>query len=198
MRTFEHRLAAVGKQQEDEDGLTRAIRTRVGFRTGTVDAQGVRSGVTGGRPCSRRGNHVCACGSTVKWSHVYRPILWRYQEQTSTWLPVGRALQAVKLLRGSEIATSTIFSLFPNPVHLLVHVLLPCSESFREIWHPSWYQTSLHNICTPSLSPRENHRPRCNHRSRRRQQRSIVGSICLLYTSPSPRDQRGSRMPSSA
>ena len=24
------------------------------------------------------------------------------------------------------------------------------------------------------------------------------GSICLLYTSPSPRDQRGSRMPSSA
>ena len=25
-----------------------------------------------------------------------------------------------------------------------------------------------------------------------------VGGICLLYTSPSPRDQRGSRMPSSA
>ena len=24
------------------------------------------------------------------------------------------------------------------------------------------------------------------------------GTICLLYTSPSPRDQRGSRMPSSA
>ena len=24
------------------------------------------------------------------------------------------------------------------------------------------------------------------------------GSVCLLYTSPSPRDQRGSRMPSSA
>ena len=31
--------------------------------------------------------------------------------------------------------------------------------------------------------------------------RSIMGSMhtgCLLYTSPSPRDQRGSRMPSSA
>ena len=26
----------------------------------------------------------------------------------------------------------------------------------------------------------------------------VIGSICLLYTSPSPRDQRGSRMPSSA
>ena len=26
----------------------------------------------------------------------------------------------------------------------------------------------------------------------------IEGTICLLYTSPSPRDQRGSRMPSSA
>ena len=25
-----------------------------------------------------------------------------------------------------------------------------------------------------------------------------VGILCLLYTSPSPRDQRGSRMPSSA
>ena len=27
---------------------------------------------------------------------------------------------------------------------------------------------------------------------------SVVGKPCLLYTSPSPRDQRGSRMPSSA
>ena len=26
----------------------------------------------------------------------------------------------------------------------------------------------------------------------------IIFSVCLLYTSPSPRDQRGSRMPSSA
>ena len=26
----------------------------------------------------------------------------------------------------------------------------------------------------------------------------VAGSGCLLYTSPSPRDQRGSRMPSSA
>ena len=28
--------------------------------------------------------------------------------------------------------------------------------------------------------------------------RGLIGTICLLYTSPSPRDQRGSRMPSSA
>ena len=28
--------------------------------------------------------------------------------------------------------------------------------------------------------------------------RSVLNIICLLYTSPSPRDQRGSRMPSSA
>ena len=27
---------------------------------------------------------------------------------------------------------------------------------------------------------------------------ALVSQICLLYTSPSPRDQRGSRMPSSA
>ena len=28
--------------------------------------------------------------------------------------------------------------------------------------------------------------------------RSMECEVCLLYTSPSPRDQRGSRMPSSA
>ena len=27
---------------------------------------------------------------------------------------------------------------------------------------------------------------------------ALVDKVCLLYTSPSPRDQRGSRMPSSA
>ena len=32
----------------------------------------------------------------------------------------------------------------------------------------------------------------------KRDSRIIVGNDCLLYTSPSPRDQRGSRMPSSA
>ena len=30
------------------------------------------------------------------------------------------------------------------------------------------------------------------------EQRLAIGTTCLLYTSPSPRDQRGSRMPSSA
>ena len=30
------------------------------------------------------------------------------------------------------------------------------------------------------------------------EQKAILISVCLLYTSPSPRDQRGSRMPSSA
>ena len=29
-------------------------------------------------------------------------------------------------------------------------------------------------------------------------QRRAINKTCLLYTSPSPRDQRGSRMPSSA
>ena len=29
-------------------------------------------------------------------------------------------------------------------------------------------------------------------------EQSVHGTACLLYTSPSPRDQRGSRMPSSA
>ena len=34
--------------------------------------------------------------------------------------------------------------------------------------------------------------------TRGRQIMSLVNAVCLLYTSPSPRDQRGSRMPSSA
>ena len=34
--------------------------------------------------------------------------------------------------------------------------------------------------------------------SKRLKQMEETGLICLLYTSPSPRDQRGSRMPSSA
>ena len=35
---------------------------------------------------------------------------------------------------------------------------------------------------------------RCN----REEIKDLLRKICLLYTSPSPRDQRGSRMPSSA
>ena len=34
--------------------------------------------------------------------------------------------------------------------------------------------------------------------STRKSYRGLLSDICLLYTSPSPRDQRGSRMPSSA
>ena len=40
--------------------------------------------------------------------------------------------------------------------------------------------------CSESLSEAETH------------WREFMNSFCLLYTSPSPRDQRGSRMPSSA
>ena len=36
------------------------------------------------------------------------------------------------------------------------------------------------------------------HRFARHRQADESGLACLLYTSPSPRDQRGSRMPSSA
>ena len=34
--------------------------------------------------------------------------------------------------------------------------------------------------------------------NRRVEKMKEVSTVCLLYTSPSPRDQRGSRMPSSA
>ena len=52
----------------------------------------------------------------------------------------------------------------------------------------------LHPMCAGSLAPSAWGPPTC---------RASVGGVsfcssCLLYTSPSPRDQRGSRMPSSA
>ena len=37
-----------------------------------------------------------------------------------------------------------------------------------------------------------------DHLDALRAAREVLGRTCLLYTSPSPRDQRGSRMPSSA
>ena len=33
---------------------------------------------------------------------------------------------------------------------------------------------------------------------KKKRKKAADGGLCLLYTSPSPRDQRGSRMPSSA
>ena len=47
------------------------------------------------------------------------------------------------------------------------------------------YRTEHHEIKFENIEP-----PRSPRR--------MVYTICLLYTSPSPRDQRGSRMPSSA
>ena len=37
-----------------------------------------------------------------------------------------------------------------------------------------------------------------NPRQHRKYKKGNQDKVCLLYTSPSPRDQRGSRMPSSA
>ena len=48
MRTLEQRLAAVGKQTEDDDSSTQPIRIRVGVRTGPRDAQDVWSGTGAG------------------------------------------------------------------------------------------------------------------------------------------------------
>ena len=45
--------------------------------------------------------------------------------------------------------------------------------------------------CTGVMSDQPRACPRCGRDF-------VPGVLCLLYTSPSPRDQRGSRMPSSA
>ena len=37
-----------------------------------------------------------------------------------------------------------------------------------------------------------------NHQDPKQLKSNVLETVCLLYTSPSPRDQRGSRMPSSA
>ena len=53
-------------------------------------------------------------------------------------------------------------------------------------------------ILSDALSPRVSETPPQKPARKKRTSRKAKAHACLLYTSPSPRDQRGSRMPSSA
>ena len=51
---------------------------------------------------------------------------------------------------------------------------------------------------SPKATHDKEHHDRLMSEIQNHNNKAVVTSVCLLYTSPSPRDQRGSRMPSSA
>ena len=65
-------------------------------------------------------------------------------------------------------------------------------------WQHFWRMPTQKNDDRPVYYEVEIRNLILEHRVDISEVRGIVLSTCLLYTSPSPRDQRGSRMPSSA
>ena len=88
--------------------------------------------------------------------------------------PPGKRLQSITLLSGGEqalTALSLIFAVFltnPSPICVLDEVDAPLDDA-----NVTRFCSLLEELIK-------------------------ITNTCLLYTSPSPRDQRGSRMPSSA
>ena len=79
-----------------------------------------------------------------------------------------------------------------NAIYLLFSILTACTmEGGKDISNQS---TANRQISQTKTDP---HVPSCV-RSEGGYETSTYCITCLLYTSPSPRDQRGSRMPSSA
>ena len=67
-------------------------------------------------------------------------------------------------------------------------------ELFQQT-HDGWYYKMLFTLLKVLLKPKNSHRIYIDYKDTRSGEKA---NDCLLYTSPSPRDQRGSRMPSSA
>ena len=118
---------------------------------------------------------------------------------------------AVHLFYGVDAPCGATASAF-NHVGVVCHVV-PLRE--HQARFSSAYSAPLHGpSCSvrsiPSLARAAAFRTKCVgdnvrrlHSSRRYRECAVAGmaapvGACLLYTSPSPRDQRGSRMPSSA
>ena len=82
----------------------------------------------------------------------------------------------------------------------------PCTTDPAKIWHLRFghamsIKTIRQRLASNTLPKPDCFRSDCTICTRAKQRREFKGTLtsdCLLYTSPSPRDQRGSRMPSSA
>ena len=104
------------------------------------------------------------------------------------------ALQGARRMSLSEIATR--LELAPSTTHGIVRTLVDHGMVVQDRG-TGRYQLGpavlrLGNVYLDTLELRSKSIPWAEDLARR------TGLACLLYTSPSPRDQRGSRMPSSA
>ena len=98
----------------------------------------------------------------------------RFPSITTTF--IANEMAAVQSA-GCDVHVASLFE--PLPDHVGHEVELPFLEKTKRfpVKDPQMWRDVLRGV---------RRRPR------------VLGTICLLYTSPSPRDQRGSRMPSSA
>ena len=95
--------------------------------------------------------------------------------------------------RASQTALSQVFDTL---VRLMAPVIAFTSE---EAWEHAGREGSVHEQTFPEADARFANGEATTLVNRLLEIRDTVqAAICLLYTSPSPRDQRGSRMPSSA
>ena len=120
--------------------------------------------------------------------------------------------QSVNLSVAVVVGIATVFAVSrnsslltrPNIVHVLSILLFgyaffsylwtPSQDAFRGRWLKSLPYLVLFFVLGPVISQEKN----AIRDGLRWTMYLGVPLICLLYTSPSPRDQRGSRMPSSA
>ena len=99
----------------------------------------------------------------------------------------------------SKLDEETASSLFDGDSQRLVRAMGVVRATGRPIsaWQSDPHQGALAGevVAISVMPPRADTYARID---RRFAQMMEEGAVCLLYTSPSPRDQRGSRMPSSA
>ena len=115
-------------------------------------------------------------------------------ERVHAALDLGRARRAVEVPPGTRVASQ------PRVRALLQAVRARGAQ--LALGHAEVLVERAHRAQVARARPRARREPAFGARlAVRGEQRALLsdeGSGCLLYTSPSPRDQRGSRMPSSA
>ena len=93
-----------------------------------------------------------------------------------------------------QIRLLPCIELYHYSLHLLLHAQFHLLADIKEMAEKTFVEVTTTDLFGASMMPIQNAK------------KPIIAAVsgyalgggCLLYTSPSPRDQRGSRMPSSA